>query len=94
MFSWYKGHLVGPSLGHKFQPTWYFKRETDVFLPLSEPFLQVPFGSHMLTTQESSYPDILQSSLPATYSYQCFNWTSLFKVFSSLGKNPSLLKII
>lgn len=68
MFSWYKKHLVNLSLGHKFQPTCYFKRERDLSLPLSELFLQVPFGNHMLTIQECSCCDILQSTLPANLS--------------------------
>lgn len=89
MFSWYKRHLVSPSLGQKFHPTCYFKRERDLSLPLSEPFFQVPFGKHMVIMQESSCPDSLQSNLPATYSYECFDLIIHFRVLSSLEKNTS-----
>lgn len=73
IFSCYNRHLVSPSLGHKLQPTCYFRR--DISLILSEPLLQVPFGNHMLAIQEGSCPNILQSKLPDTYNiiYECYD---------------------
>lgn len=56
----------------------YFRRERDFSLPLSETFLQVPFGKYMLPIQESSCSGISQ------FQFSSYLFTLIFCLDDSL----------